>query len=270
MGKYRGNRSILFRQKPPQKYVSPKNCWNGPFRFFDLPAELRDQILKLVILESDSTKYTVRLFLTCQSIYAEAATIFYEEVYLDNMRLKGTVDPFLAGQLTRVAPRQYVRNLTIRFPMNEHISLFGGTYGTALREMVEEGRLQNLRLEVGSRFPCYEFWGLEEDDMFTYGNVRLPDQRGGWTVASMPLLVTREPFQTFLKFLEEFRGVKASLYIDARDHLKFWCPFHRLPPSPKECGGDWRGSAAALKIQCSVLVRVFKGAHPVGPTPNKC
>ncbi|KAI1104592.1 hypothetical protein F4804DRAFT_182119 [Jackrogersella minutella] len=263
MGKF-GSRSIANRPKPFQKPYTPPKCWKGPFRLFDLPPELRDHILRILILDEDVThKDIVHLFLTCQSVYAEAASIFYQEVYLDNMQLRGMADPFLTGALTRVAPRQYVRTLTIKFSMKDQIYLFGESYGTALQEMADEGKLQHLQLEIGNRFPSYEFWGWEEE-FFAYDDIRVSDfSKGIKTVIKAPRFITRPPFQNFLKFLEESRIPKIVLYIEANDHSKFWCLFHRAHPSGKECEGDWKGTARVLKIQCSSLVKALKGAEPV-------
>ncbi|KAI1455844.1 hypothetical protein F4805DRAFT_468433 [Annulohypoxylon moriforme] len=268
MGKF-GSRSIQFRPKPSQKTYKPPNCWKGPFQFFDLPPELRDYILRLIILDWDvNDRDIVHLFLTCQRIYAEAAAIFYREVYLDNMHLRGTADPFLAGTITSVAPRQYVQTLTIRFAMKDQIYLFGGLYGTVLREMVEGGKLQRLQLEIGSRFPNFEFWGLE-DETYACDNIRVTGKHGEAIVMSAPRFITKTPFQNFLKFLEESKIPKIALYVDAEDHAKFWCPFHRAHPSGKRCEGEWLGAARrVLRIQCSSLVKVLKGAQPVDPTKN--
>ncbi|KAF3057140.1 hypothetical protein GL218_06057 [Daldinia childiae] len=269
MGKF-GSRSIAFRPKASPARKPPVKYWKGPFRFFDLPPELRDHILKLILLDWDSTsKDAVYLFLTNKRIYAEAASIFYYEVLLDNMHLKGTADPFLAGSLTAVTPRLYVRNLIIRFLMKEQMHLFGEVYGTALQEMTSNGKLQSLRLEIGSRFPCYEFWGYE-DELFVYDNIRIVAEKWKGMVISAPLFITKEPFQNFLKFLEESKIPKIRLFVDAEDHSKFWCMFHRPHPSGKKCDGEWRGNAKVLKIQWTSLVKALKGAKAVEPGQNNC
>ncbi|OTB05075.1 hypothetical protein M426DRAFT_320132 [Hypoxylon sp. CI-4A] len=269
MGKF-GSKSIAYRPGrlfpfyPP--YQSPAKYWKGPFRFFDLPPELRDQILRLILLEWDSAqKDTVHLFLTCRRIYEEAASVFYYEVLLDNMHLKGTADPFLTGPLTRVSPRQYVRNLVIRFSLKEQINLFGETYGTALQEMAEKGRLQDLRLEVGSLFPNPDFWGFE-DELSAYESIRVTNKAGKESFILAPLFITKAPFQNFLKFLDESKIPKITLFVDAEDHETFWCLFHRPHPSGKRCEGEWKGNSKMLKVQHSNLVKCFKGARAEKPT----
>ncbi|KAI1209719.1 uncharacterized protein F4807DRAFT_426010 [Annulohypoxylon truncatum] len=263
-----GSRSIALRPKPAQKTYTPPKCWNGPFEFFNLPPELRDHILELIILDWDThNRDIVHLFLTCHRIYAEAAAIFYREVYLDNMHLRGTADPFLTGTITRVAPRQYVQTLTIRFAMKDQIYLFGESYGSALREMVEEGKLQRLQLEIGSRFPNFEFWGIE-DETSSCDDIRVTGKQGEKLVISAPRYITKTPFQNFLKFLEESNIPKIVLYVDADDHSKFWCLFHRAHPSGKRCEGEWISATRVLRIQWQSLVKVLKGAQPVKPTKD--
>ncbi|KAI2468708.1 hypothetical protein F4781DRAFT_432086 [Annulohypoxylon bovei var. microspora] len=265
MGKF-GSRSIAFRPKPTQKTRTSPNCWKGPFQFFNLPPELRDHILKLIILDWDvDNRDVVHLFLTCQRLFAEAAAIFYQEVYLDNMHLRGTADPFLTGPITRVAPRQYVRTLTIRFFMKEQIDLFGESYGTALREMNEGGKLQHLQLEIGSHFPSAGFWGCKED-MFSCDDIRVTTLKGEEMVICAPRFITKTPFQNFLKFLEESKIPKIALYVDADDHLNFWCHFHRAHPSGQKCEGEWKGTARALKIPYMNVIKALKGAQLVKPS----
>ncbi|KAI0881470.1 uncharacterized protein GGS22DRAFT_172237 [Annulohypoxylon maeteangense] len=265
-GKF-GSRSIAFRPKPHQRTYTPPNCWKGPFRFFDLPPELRDYILKIIILNWDANnKDIIHLFLSCQRIYAEAATIFYREVYLDNMHLRGTADPFLTGSVTGIAPRQYVQTLTIRFVMKDQIYLFGESYGTALREMVDGGKLQLLQLEIGSRFPNFEFWGIP-DETFACDKIRVKGKQGEDMVILAPNFITKTPFQNFLKFLEEFK-IPKTVYVDANDHAKFWCLFHHVHPSGERCGGEWIGNTRVLKIQWRSLVRSLKGAQLVEPTKD--
>ncbi|KAI0383500.1 hypothetical protein F5Y04DRAFT_26823 [Hypomontagnella monticulosa] len=259
-----GSKPIKNRPKPQPAYQPPTKFWNGPFRFFDLPPELRDVIIRLILNSCDfNLKNAVRLFLANRRIYMEAASIFYYEVLLDNMNLRDKADPFLSGPLSRVAPRQLVRNLIIRFTMKEQIYLFGECYAAVLREMTEKGNLHDLRLEIWSRFPNWEFWGFE-DEAFVCDDVRIRDANGKTVVVSAPLFITRTPFQSFLTFLEESPIPRISLWIHAKDHPAFWCPFHRNLPNGEKCNGEWGGNARMLKVQTSGLIRALKGAEAVG------
>ncbi|KAH9989367.1 hypothetical protein F4779DRAFT_632187 [Xylariaceae sp. FL0662B] len=263
MGKF-GSRSIAFRPKQSQTTYQPSKFWRGPFRFFDLPPELRDHILRLVLLSWDSPhKDVLHLFLTSRRMYTEAASMFYHEVLLDNTQLKGTADPFLTGPLTSVTPRIHVRNLIIRFSMRDQIHTFGESYGTALRGMAEHGNLQHLRLEILECFPSSSFWGLG-DDLY-YDDVQLvvrdPTSLETWA----PLIITTPKFQNFLKFLDELNIPKVTLWVDAEDHYTFWCPFHRAHPSGKKCGGEWRGKAKLLRVQWKRMFQVYRGAQVARP-----
>ncbi|KAI0839104.1 hypothetical protein F5Y06DRAFT_266015 [Hypoxylon sp. FL0890] len=261
MGKF-GSRSIAFRpklHKASRADHAIAKRWTGPFRFFDLPPELRDHIVKLILFDGATTgKAISNLLLTSHRIYEEAAPIFYYEVSLQS----GAADPFLTGPLTRVAPRQYVRNLIMRFEINDQIDAFGKSYATALDEMAEEGQLQQLRLEIESCFPSCEFWG-HEDYLSTYDNVRLSTGKGKGTVILAPHFLTKTPFQSFLKFLDESKIPKITLWVNAMDHSKFWCSFHRVHPQGRKCDGQWKGSARDLKINWANLVKTLRGAQAI-------
>ncbi|KAI1414878.1 hypothetical protein F5Y13DRAFT_157425 [Hypoxylon sp. FL1857] len=195
--------------------------------------------------------------------------MFYYDFSLGKACLTGKGDPFLTGSLTRVAPRQYVRNLTMRFEIKEEIYLFGEAYGTALNQMAEEGKLQHLRLEIGSPFPSLEFWGYE-DELFVYDNIRVAGGKGKGMVISGPILLTKTPFQNFLRFLDESKIPKITLWVDAGDHSKFWCQFHRVHQKGRACDGEWKGRARCLKIHCPSLVKALRGAQVVEPARNDC
>ncbi|KAI1138237.1 hypothetical protein F5Y05DRAFT_55338 [Hypoxylon sp. FL0543] len=267
MGRF-GSRSIALRPKLHKNlradHVITK-YWTGPFRFFDLPPELRDHILRLALSDATTSGRVIgNLLLTSQRIYAEAASIFYSKVSLEIE----IAERFLTGSLTRVAPRQFVRNLTMRFEIKNQIELFGESYGTALNEMAEEGQLQHLRLEVKNCFPSCEFWGYE-DCLTAQDSIRVPNVKGNEILLSAPHFLTDTPFQSFLRFLDESKIPKITLWVDAMDHSNFWCPFHRVHPKGRKCDGEWKGSARLLKIHRSNLVKALRGAEAIKPM-NDC
>ncbi|ORY62394.1 uncharacterized protein BCR38DRAFT_475764 [Pseudomassariella vexata] len=254
-------RKVAFRRKPGTTHIQPKNKhrWHPvePFRFLDLAPELRIAILKVVLLDFDP-KDVINLFLTCHKVYDEAAAIFYYEVLLDNTQSRAIADPFLSRPLTSVTSRRYVRNLVMKFHIREYIHLFQETYGPALRDMVREGNLQHLRLEISPRFPSADFWGgtrcaSEDDYQITAGN----------TVVLTPLFVTQPPFQSFLKFLNESNIPQITLYVNGEDHHRFWCPFHAAHAKGKECKGEWPGKRGLLRIKWKRVVKVLKDAQMV-------
>ncbi|KAI6086669.1 hypothetical protein F4821DRAFT_123769 [Hypoxylon rubiginosum] len=255
MGKF-GSRSIAFRPKPTgTKDVRPK--WqNGPFRFLDLPPEIRNEIIEILLLDLDVDP--LPLLLACHQTYAEAGSIFFRYIETEYNGLG--LPSFLDGRTTRVSSRQYVQDLRMRFCIGSRTESFGNLCPT-LRDMAETGRLQNLRIEIGRFFPDNEFWGCDDPDGL--GDFCVGPGLGTGQVISAPLYVAKPWFQDFVSFLGDSGIPKTSLYVEAEDHDKFWCMFHRTHPSGKACDGWWKGVSHLLKIDRSSLVKTLMGAVPV-------
>ncbi len=256
---------------------------SGPFPFFRLPPELRAEILALVLADEGAPHRDVLgLFLACGRMYREAASIFYHDVCLDNTQSRGIADPFLAGggggggpasAASALTPRRFVRRLTISFFLRGHVHLFAESYGPALRDMAENGRLEHLRLEIGSAFPAAGFWGGGgggDNDVRIL--LRAPPAtgkkgsgQGTGEIYHAPRFVTRPPFQGFLRLLPELGIPEVRLYVSAEDHHGFWCAFHREHPSGAACGGEWKGGAKFLRIRWKAAVRALKGARVAPP-----
>lgn len=216
-----------------------------------------------MILERCSThKDVLNLFLTCGSMYSEAASIFYREVVLDTTQSRGTTDPFLSGQSNRFSSRRHVRNMTIKFYMKDHMHLFHEKYAPALKDMVEQGKLQSLQLEIRSRFPSAEFWGGDQDVSLPE-TLRLIAGRNKDTEIIAPRFVAKRPFQSFLKFLKESNVPQIRLYIPSNDHHEFWCAFHRTHATGKECNGEWKGTASILRVKWKAVLKSLRGAQVV-------
>lgn len=273
----------------------------GVFPFFDLPYELRHEILKIAILQEIPTAATTHsrsspssstttkksyqqalaLFLTCRWLYEEAAAIFYHEVVLDTRASSdsgssSSPTPFLVRSLT---PRLYVRTLRIRFYVKEyHLGLFRNIYGPILRDMAQHGRLEHLVLELGYQFPSPSFWGggarsgeeSNDADPFHDDVPIIPGRHRKDRELHAPLFVTQAPFQGFLKMLHGFSMAsslpatvkKVTLYLEAADHPPFWCAFHRAHPSGEACGGSWPDeNTQLLKLRWRELVKTFAGAQ---------
>ncbi|KAI1484433.1 hypothetical protein F5X96DRAFT_450565 [Biscogniauxia mediterranea] len=263
----------------------------GPFRFLDLPPELRTHILELAILDWTSHRDVVSLFLTCRALYAEAASVFYHEVLLDDSTsarlLKRTrsaaapaANPFLAGALSPLSPRLHVRALTVRFCADDQIRAFADLYAGALRDMAARGSLRSLRLEVGSKFPADDFWGGtatasddDDDDNDDGGDLSCDNVRllgGGGAQRDVdevwaPAFVATPAFQAFLGFLQDSGIPRVTLYVDAGEHNKLWCPFHRVHSSGAPCEGEWPGKVMLLKVDRKKLVRTLMGVQIAEP-----
>ncbi|KAK7946752.1 uncharacterized protein PG986_011073 [Apiospora aurea] len=265
------NRTRLGKQQQKKEFRR-----RGVFPFFELPFELRHEILKLATLQSNTTtsarsspgpssssssasksyQQALCLFLTCRWLYEEAAAIFYRDVVLDTRASSenggpSSPTPFLVRSLT---PRLYVRTLRIRFYVKEyHLGLFHTVYAPILRDMAQNGWLEHLVLEIGYQFPSPSFWGG--------GHLKNRAEE----LLCAPLFVTQPPFQGFLKMLHGFSfslPMKVAVYLEAADHPPFWCAFHRAHASGEgACGGSWPdGGTQLLKIRWTDLVKTFAGA----------
>lgn len=261
--------SVAFRSKPitSRNHQTKKGAWepSGTFNFFDLPPELRTHIFNL-LLDDPKFKGVLSLLLTSERMYSEVATMFYRDVLLDATSSRGLPDPFLTGAVTRVTPRRHVQSLAVNFYLKDHMHLFHERYLGSVRDMVGHGNLQSLRLEVHSRFPSLDFWG-EVTDRWSQEHWLATGKRKDREVKA-PYFVSKEPFQSFLRFLREANVPLLRLFVDANDHYEFWCPFHPAHPAGvDECGGEWKGQSrrALLEVDWRGVVKVFAGAKVLKP-----
>ncbi|KAI0016160.1 hypothetical protein F4780DRAFT_709544 [Xylariomycetidae sp. FL0641] len=255
-----GSRSIALRHKPQSN--TPKWVPKGSFRLFDLPPELRTHILELAILACDSHRDVLHIFQSCRRLYVEAASLFYREVSLDNtrLRLKGTSDLFLMRPLTELSPWLHVQSLIIKFCLEAQLKKSHSSYGRTLREMAKKGNLRSLRLQIERQFPSDNFWG-GGDDLFAEDEVCLVSGKKKDVKVWTPEFIAKPPFQAFLKFLQDSGIPKLTLVIEAEEHYKFWCPFHRPHRSGAACQGEWPGQARYLKVNRKALLEAFAGAQ---------
>lgn len=265
-----GKATLAFRSKPVSSRSHRLNTarWkpSGSFPFFDLPPELRRQILENLVQDlTTSHNDVLSLFLTCARLYSETASLFYYEVVLDTTRSRGKPDSFLTGPSTRINPRRHVRTLTIQFYIRDHSHLFYSRYGLVIRDMVEHGNLQRLELEIHSAFPSADFWGngdqsTEEIEFFS--------KRKGKGLAG-PRFVAEPPFQSFLRFLKDANVPQLRLYVASYDHHPFWCQFHRAHASGEDCDGDWVGKSKRLKLNWKQMNQIFKGVRATRLEPQE-
>ncbi|KAI5920702.1 hypothetical protein F4810DRAFT_404175 [Camillea tinctor] len=283
-----GRTAALARWKP-----------RGPFRFLDLPPELRTHILELAILDWTSHRSVLNLFLTSRALYAEAASVFYHEVLLDSRSITKNnthlvkkrkkkqpgadtdaddANPFLSAPLTPLSPRLHVRALTLRFRAEDQLRVFGALYASALRAMASRGALRSLRLEVESKFPADDFWGgnaastssffaspAGDYDLFC-DDAELRNGNEGEGEVWAPAFVAHHAFQAFLAFLRDSGVPRLTLYVQAAAHHRLWCPYHRTRASgAAPCEGEWPGKAVLLKVDRKRLVRTLLGVRIAGP-----
>lgn len=262
-----GSKSIALRPKPSHGLSAvPKWRPKGPFRLFELPPELRHQILSFFLVECEEQAQVLPIFLVSRRLYAEAADIFYHHIWLD-ITDRTQLPGLLAEPITPLSPRLHVRTMNLKIYPRNNMQAFNELYVPLLREMVDQGNLKSLHLEINGRFPRLEFWRDQwsEDEEFCETEIPLligPETNSEYTG---PAFLADRPFQEFLDFLSDPRIPSVSLYISSADHYKFWCMCHRRFSAKLRlpCNGSWRGKSRRLKIDQKHLVRLFRNARAV-------
>ncbi|KAI1418891.1 hypothetical protein F5Y12DRAFT_789507 [Xylaria sp. FL1777] len=262
-----GSKSIAFRPKPSQQSAAARWRPRGPFRLFDMPPELRAQVLSLALLDCEEQIQVLKIFLVSRRLYAEAADIFYHDIWLD---ITDRTEPpgLLAGPVTPLSPRLNVRTIDLKIFPKKNLGSFNSVYVPLLREMAEQGNLCTLHLEINGRFPRVDFWAdhWSDDEEFCEVEVPLligPEQNIDYLG---PAFLAAQPFQAFLDFLSDPRIPKVALYTSSADHYKFWCDCHRKLSSKLKLpcsGGSWRGKSSRLKVNQKHLLRLFRNAQTV-------
>ncbi len=252
----------------PKDYRSPREGDPGaPFRLFDLPPELRAQVLGLALLDCEEHIQVLKIFLASRRLYAEAAEIFYHDLWLD---ITDRTKPpgLLAEPITPLSPRLRIRIMDLKIYPKKNLRSFNELYVPLLREMADQGSLRTLHLEINGRFPRMDFWTdhWSDDEEFCEAEVPLlvgPDKDIEYLG---PAFLAAQPFQTFLDFLSDPRIPKVALYTSSADHYKFWCDCHRKLSSKLQLpcsGGSWRGKSSRLKVNQKHLLRLFRNAQTI-------
>ncbi|KAI1181938.1 hypothetical protein F5B17DRAFT_444647 [Nemania serpens] len=265
-----GSRSVAFRPKRSQQ-LSTTARWKpkGPFRLFDLPPELRYQILSSALVDCEEQVQVLQIFLVSRRLYVEAAEIFYHDIQLDIT--DQTKPPGLfAEPLTSLSPRLHVCLMDLKIHLESNLRCFNAFYVPLLREMANRGNLRTLLLEIDGRFSRLDFWvdhwSGDGDGDFCETEIPLlvgPDTNVAYLG---PAFLAAQPFQTFLDFLSEPRIPRVLLYTSSTGHYRFWCECHRKLSSKLglPCdGGSWRGKSTRLRVNQKHLLRLFRNARAV-------
>ncbi|KAI0541890.1 hypothetical protein GGR58DRAFT_391214 [Xylaria digitata] len=263
-----GSKSIAFRPKPSHG-SSTATRWRpkGPLRLFDLPPELRAQILDSALLDCEEQAQVLQIFLASRRLYSEAAAIFYHDIWLDIT--DRTVPPgLLAEPINPLSPRLHVHTMDLKIYPKNNLRSFNEVYVPVLRDMAEQGSLRTLSLEINGRFPHLDFWTDHWSDDEDFCETEVPLLIGPETNIEYlgPAFLAAQPFQAFLDFLSDPRIPKVTLYTSSADHYKFWCDCHRKFSSQLglPCvGGSWRGKSKRLKVNRKHLLRLFRNARAV-------
>ncbi|KAI1127117.1 hypothetical protein F5Y10DRAFT_200531 [Nemania abortiva] len=264
-----GSKSIALRPKPSHQLpAAPRWKPKGPFRLFNLPPELRYQILSSALIDCDEQVQVLQIFLASRRLYAEAAEIFYHDIQLD---ITDRTKPpgLLAEPLTPLSPRLHVRIMDLKIYPKANLHWFNKFYVPVLRQMAEQGNLRTLHLEINGRFPRLDFWTdhWSYDDEFN--DTEIPLLVGPETNINYfgPAFLADRPFQTFLDFLSSPHIPEVLLYTSSVGHYSFWCAFHRQFSSKLglPCiNGSWRGKSTRLKLNQKLLLQTLRHARAMG------
>lgn len=237
------------------------------FDFFELPAELRIQILELAL---DPPKSGVPLsnpglpippdaksiFLVSKQMYADAVSIYYRNVHIDlrdchfKTSLQKCTRQFLE---TATVPRQHVKNAIISLNVADCCNL-QSIWSLELEKYMQ---LRKLTVLIGPDYP-YPPYGCAEHPPtqprhFFKSHLNSGDQVTG------PQCLQESQFQAFLKFLQKPQRGKVVVMVQ-RYHLDFLCQFHE-PDEGRECRGEWRGPGDWKPLDHRAMVRALLGAE---------
>lgn len=299
-------RRVAFRSKPLSRRSTPAKHkdtlpWQpaGPFRFFDLPAELRVAVIKVAVVEARTGHSVGNLLLVCKQVHSEVASVAHKDTIVDLTRSSGTITDLATALSTSASTEislwRHVNRLVIRLYLVDHLHMLSSAFGPALQDMTHQHKLKSLCLEIGSKFPSDDFWGdivnngnsgdaADEHDVAVGSAERSISRSNLWQSRNLitgsrrakagtgveihaPLFVATPSFQNFLRFLYLSKIPEISLNVDANDHQQFWCPFHEKRNkgiirdfSTVHCYGIPAG-AFYVQIDWKDLVRTFGGAR---------
>ncbi|KAI1844593.1 hypothetical protein JX266_009266 [Neoarthrinium moseri] len=207
------------------------------FRFFDLPAELRADILEQLVLVPQDVPVHARaetstesppaalldLFLACTQMYQEASAIFYaRNRFLVNLGSRRMFSDITAeGQFFSpegLDARRRVRALRLR--LRRLSGDFEKVIAPIVSDMILCGSLRSLEIGILTQSS-----GLKANTSCrsSYGRGLEADS-----------LVTTSPFQTLLRLLADPDLEEAGLWV-AQIHWSVWCPFHETYDGNHSC-----------------------------------
>ncbi|KAI0126578.1 hypothetical protein BJ170DRAFT_629221 [Xylariales sp. AK1849] len=213
------------------------------FRFFDLPAELREAILANLVLlpssisalrpvsrddEARPPAILADLLLVCSQMYQEVSAIFYTQnrFHID-LGPRTVLDQLTEeGQLLSAQgqdARRRIRNLTLR------MRRIGGDFERhivpALSDMILCGSLRNLEINILSQSR-----GRQKMSCTSV----LPMQGGPNPLEATGLFHT-SPFQALLRLLAD-PDLERVDFLVSPFHWALWCPFHEPLEGIGSCG----------------------------------
>jgi hypothetical protein len=239
-----------------------------PFRFFDLPGELRAAVLQHLVLAASNLP-TVRsgndaapivstdLFLVCSQMYQEASGIFYTQnrfvIDLGTRRLCEQITE--EGQLLSPQGQDARRRIrTLILSMKRIGGNFEAVIAPALSDMILCGSLRNLEI----RF-------LPQNYGPKQGVVNRVQNGGEW--ASHPAeagdLATTAPFRALLRLLGDPDLERVELMV-WMVHWSMWCPFHDEVEGHGSCAQNMRRSGKMwARVDWKRMVEVWGDGNQI-------
>lgn len=220
-----------------------------PFRFFDLPAELRREILEYIVIfpigirthsleevsadapeepspegwepfVEDLPMALTDLFLVCSQMFNEASAVFYgSNVFRADLgNRKVYRDLTRDGGLLSAERRDIRRRIgTLHMGLRRLSGDFETVIAPALTDMILCGSLRNLKVMIGVQ-------DTGAHAALGYNTNPTPDQ------AAVSLART-SPFQALLRLLADpdLESIELSV---GKIHWSIWCPYRECPVEP--------------------------------------
>lgn len=222
------------------------------FSFFELPPELRADVLRYLLVfstavdinqfgsqrwESDSP---FSVFLVNSQMYREASEIFYaQNQFIVDSTTHRLPRALIAdgGFLSRQAlgTRRRIRRLTV--DIRRVGGIFENSLAPALSDMTLCGALKELKVRL---------------DLATPPPVSMVDR--GFGTDKAPDLMTRSPWQALFKLLDDPDLEKVEVWAGS-EHYAIWCPFHEQF-GDEERQGYARPPVIVAKVKCQQWVRL--------------
>ncbi|KAJ1327514.1 hypothetical protein MN608_06842 [Microdochium nivale] len=236
------------------------------FSFFELPPELRSDVLRHLVVYTTAidinlfgfgqTISALDLFLVSLQMYREASEIFYMENEFVVDSTTHRLPPELIREGGFLSPqaqdtRRRIHRLAI--DLRRVGGIFENSLAPTLSDMALCGALRHLTVRL---------------DLVAPPPVSMISRRGQ-AVDKAPDLMTRSPWQALFKLLDDPDLEKVEVWAGS-EHYAIWCPFHdklgdeekqdhSLPPVAvaRVKSGRW------VKLDWRALVDVYGRSHKI-------
>ncbi|KXJ91577.1 hypothetical protein Micbo1qcDRAFT_195638 [Microdochium bolleyi] len=236
------------------------------FNFFELPPELRADVLRHLVVYptaidinlfgSGQCISAVDLFLVSFQMYREASELFYLENEFAVDSTTHRIPPELIRDGGFLSPqaqdtRRRIHRLTV--DLRRVGGMFENSLAPALSDMTLCGTLRHLRVRL---------------DLVAPPPVSMVSRQGP-AVDKAPDLMARSPWQTLFKLLDDPDLEKVEVWAGS-EHYAIWCPFH--DPLGNDEKQDYSRPPVAvarvksgrwLKLDWRALVDAYSRSHKI-------